>query len=49
MMPRDNNILSNGLFMYQEVQHELDLRSGENILQGEEVGDFQLHLTLLNS
>jgi hypothetical protein len=49
MMYRDKNILSNGLVMYQEVQPELDLWLGEDRLRGEQVGDFHLHLVLLNS
>jgi hypothetical protein len=46
-MPRDKNILSNGLIMYQEVHLELDLRLGEDILRGHQVGDFHLHLIFL--
>jgi len=46
-MPRDKNILSNGLIMYQEVHLELDLRLGEDILRVQQVGDFHLHLILL--
>ena len=46
-MPKDKNILSNGLIMYQEVHLELDLRLGEDILRGQQVGDFHLHLILL--